>query len=126
VTDRRAHSPLNVSDGNKAKEINHEASAINQAAERILASVASGKIATESDLKMLEAKVSEKIEVTAKSILDATNAFTAALATITGVPHPSQSKGWATQDLNAPPRAIRHHLPEERASLTHKFGIAGP
>jgi ribonucleoside-diphosphate reductase alpha chain len=29
------------------------------------------------------------------------------------------------QDLNAPPRAVRHRLPEERASLTHKFGIAG-
>src|SRR5947209_15130752 len=30
-----------------------------------------------------------------------------------------------TQDLNAPPRAVRHRLPEERASVTHKFSIAG-
>ncbi|MBV9074692.1 MAG: vitamin B12-dependent ribonucleotide reductase, partial [Acidobacteria bacterium] len=29
------------------------------------------------------------------------------------------------QDQNAPPRAVRHRLPEERASLTHKFNIAG-
>jgi len=29
------------------------------------------------------------------------------------------------QDQNAPPRAVRHRLPEERASLTHKFSIAG-
>ena len=29
------------------------------------------------------------------------------------------------QDLNAPPRAVRHRLPEERASITHKFSIAG-
>ena len=29
------------------------------------------------------------------------------------------------QDLNAPPRAIRHRLQEERASITHKFSIAG-
>jgi ribonucleoside-diphosphate reductase alpha chain len=29
------------------------------------------------------------------------------------------------QDLNGPPRAIRHRLPEERASITHKFSIAG-
>ncbi len=29
------------------------------------------------------------------------------------------------QDLNAPPRAIRHRLPEERASITHKFSIGG-
>jgi ribonucleoside-diphosphate reductase alpha chain len=31
----------------------------------------------------------------------------------------------AAQDLNAPPRAVRHRLPEERASVTHKFSIAG-
>jgi ribonucleoside-diphosphate reductase alpha chain len=116
--------PLNVSDGKGAKEIKHEASATDQAAERVLAAIASGKTAPEADLKTLEAKVFEKIEVTARQVLDATNAFTAALATL-GVPHPERSEGWEKQDLNAPPRAVRHRLPEERASLTHKFGIAG-
>ncbi|MGA2150786.1 MAG: vitamin B12-dependent ribonucleotide reductase, partial [Geobacteraceae bacterium] len=29
------------------------------------------------------------------------------------------------KDLNAPPPAIRHRLQEERASITHKFSIAG-
>ncbi|MFB3813611.1 MAG: vitamin B12-dependent ribonucleotide reductase [Terriglobales bacterium] len=29
------------------------------------------------------------------------------------------------EDLNAPPRAVRHKLPPERISLTHKFNIAG-
>jgi ribonucleoside-diphosphate reductase alpha chain len=29
------------------------------------------------------------------------------------------------QESQAPPRAIRHRLPSERASITHKFGIAG-
>ena len=29
------------------------------------------------------------------------------------------------QDQNAPPKAVRHRLPEERASVTHKFSIAG-
>jgi ribonucleoside-diphosphate reductase alpha chain len=28
-------------------------------------------------------------------------------------------------DAQAPPRAMRHRLPAERASITHKFGIAG-
>ena len=28
-------------------------------------------------------------------------------------------------DQNRPPKAIRHRLPEERASLTHKFSLAG-
>jgi ribonucleoside-diphosphate reductase alpha chain len=31
----------------------------------------------------------------------------------------------AVQDPNAPPRAVRHRLPGERASITHKFSIAG-
>jgi ribonucleoside-diphosphate reductase alpha chain len=29
------------------------------------------------------------------------------------------------EDLEAPPRAIRHKLPEERASITHKFNVGG-
>src|SRR5207253_10088866 len=29
------------------------------------------------------------------------------------------------QDLNGPPRAVRHKLPEERMSVTHKFNIGG-
>ena len=29
------------------------------------------------------------------------------------------------QDLNGPPRAVRHRLQAERASITHKFSIAG-
>ena len=31
----------------------------------------------------------------------------------------------AVQDLNGPPRAVRHRLQDERASITHKFSIAG-
>ncbi|HYK35168.1 vitamin B12-dependent ribonucleotide reductase [Alloacidobacterium sp.] len=115
--------PLNVSDGNKAKEIRHEASATDQSAERVLAAIASGKTAPEADLKTLEAKVSEKIEVTARQLLDATNAFTAALATLaTNAADATRSDSRPAQ---GPPRAVRHRLPEERASLTHKFGIAG-
>jgi ribonucleoside-diphosphate reductase alpha chain len=29
------------------------------------------------------------------------------------------------EDMNAPPRAVRHKLQEERASITHKFNIGG-
>jgi len=29
------------------------------------------------------------------------------------------------EDLNAPPRAVRHKLQEERASITHKFNVGG-
>jgi ribonucleoside-diphosphate reductase alpha chain len=29
------------------------------------------------------------------------------------------------EDMNAPPRAVRHKLPEERMSVTHKFNVGG-
>jgi len=29
------------------------------------------------------------------------------------------------ENLNAPPRAVRHRLPDERASITHKFDVGG-
>ncbi|HZQ71153.1 MAG TPA: vitamin B12-dependent ribonucleotide reductase [Terriglobales bacterium] len=29
------------------------------------------------------------------------------------------------EDLNRPPKAVRHKLPEERASVTHKFNVGG-
>jgi len=40
--------------------------------------------------------------------------------TRTGVSAPLEE-----EDLEAPPRAIRHKLPEERASITHKFNVGG-
>jgi ribonucleoside-diphosphate reductase alpha chain len=85
----------------------------------VLAALSAGQTAAEADLKTLEAKVAEKIEVTAKSVTAAANAFTAALASIT------RTGIVSAQDPNGPPKAVRHRLPEERASLTHKFGIAG-
>jgi ribonucleoside-diphosphate reductase alpha chain len=125
--------PLNVSDGKGAKAIKGAAAdeTLNLAADRVLASLAGGKTAPEADVKTLEAKLSEKIEVTAKSLLDATNAFTAALNSVilsSARSTPSKDQLLSSlqdQDQKAPPRAVRHRLPEERASLTHKFGIAG-
>jgi ribonucleoside-diphosphate reductase alpha chain len=115
--------PLNVSDGKGAKVIKsakeNADDVVTAAADRVLAALSAGQVAAESDLKTLEAKVSEKIEVTAKSITSAANAFTASLASIT------RNGALSVQDQLAPPRAVRHRLPEERASLTHKFGIAG-
>ncbi|MBV8674619.1 MAG: vitamin B12-dependent ribonucleotide reductase [Acidobacteriaceae bacterium] len=124
--------PLNVSDGKGAKAIKGATAdeTVTAAAERVLAALASGKQAPEGDVKTLEGKIAEKIEVTAKSVVDVTNAFTAAPFTfapgsIARVPHAERSEAWGAQDLNAPPKAVRHRLPEERPSLTHKFGIAG-
>ncbi|HTX75994.1 MAG TPA: vitamin B12-dependent ribonucleotide reductase, partial [Terracidiphilus sp.] len=110
--------PLNVSDGNKAKAIKGAAAdeTLTAAADRVLAALSNGRTAPDADLKTLEAKVSEKIEVTAKSVSTAASAFNSAIASITAI---------SDQSADAPPRAVRHRLPEERASLTHKFGIAG-
>jgi ribonucleoside-diphosphate reductase alpha chain len=46
---------------------------------------------------------------------------TAELAALTA----SFSQNSDSIDAQAPPRAVRHRLPAERASITHKFGIAG-
>ncbi|MGC2297569.1 MAG: vitamin B12-dependent ribonucleotide reductase, partial [Acidobacteriaceae bacterium] len=73
--------PLNVSDGAKAKEIKQSVPENAAAADRVLAAMASGHKPAEADLKSLEAKVAEKVEIASKSILAASTAFTAALAT---------------------------------------------
>jgi len=96
--------------------------------------LAAGQPAAEADLKTLEAKISERLEVTAKSVVSAALAFQRALEEIvkaTTVPQMTAAlveEGTplqAQQDLNGPPRAVRHRLQEERASITHKFSIAG-
>jgi len=113
--------PLNVSDGNKAKAIQGAAvdEALAAAADRVLAAVTSGHAAADADLKTLEAKPAEKIEVAARSVAGAAGIFSSALAEIAAL------AGAQDQPADAPPRAVRHRLPEERASLTHKFGISG-
>ena len=83
----------------------------------------------------MEAKISDKLEVSSKQVIAAAQAYQATLdslhkaaaahvpaaAPATAPPPPAL----ANQDLNAPPKAVRHRLPEERASVTHKFSIAG-
>jgi len=110
--------PLNVSDGAKAKEIRGAgvSSELSAAADRVLTALAGGHKPADADVKLLEAKPAEKVEVAARSLLAVRSAFNAALAR-------SESSDWPGSQ--EPPRAVRHRLPEERASLTHKFGIAG-
>jgi ribonucleoside-diphosphate reductase alpha chain len=118
--------PLNVSDGKGAKEIKSTASQLDQAAERVLAALASGAAGSEADVKALEAKVSEKLEVSAKSVVASAQAFERAITNAVKLGRAAEAGAEAAaQDPLAPPRAVRHRLPEERASLTHKFAIAG-
>jgi len=123
--------PLNTS-----LDAKREPSALDTAGSRVLASLAAGQPAAAADVKALEAKISEKLELTAKQVVAASAAFEKTLAeiaraaavpliaatpTVQAAPAPKPVE----QDLNAPPRAVRHRLPEERASVTHKFSIAG-
>ncbi|MFZ0663371.1 MAG: vitamin B12-dependent ribonucleotide reductase [Acidobacteriaceae bacterium] len=117
--------PLNVSDGNKAKAIKGASAddTLAAAADRVLAALSTGKPAPDSDLKTLEAKLAEKIEVSARSVTEAASAFNAALARL-GIDAELATRS-DSQPAQGPPRAVRHRLPEERPSLTHKFSIAG-
>ncbi len=118
--------PLNTS-----MDAKKETSALDAIGARVLASIAAGKEPAEADIKALEAKPSEKVEVPAKQITAAASAFekslgeiakAAAIPTIAAV---AAAPAVPAQDLNAPPKAVRHRLPAERASVTHKFSIAG-
>jgi ribonucleoside-diphosphate reductase alpha chain len=125
--------PLNT--GMDAKK---EPSALDAAGSRIMAQLAAGQPAADADVKALEAKAGETLEVPAKSVVLAAAAFQKALEEIaraaavpllqptpTSSPDLAQEAAAAAQDLNGPPRAVRHRLQDERASVTHKFSIAG-
>jgi len=120
--------PLNTS-----MDAKKEPSALDVVGTRVLANIAAGQPASDADMKALEAKISDKLEVTAKQMIAAAGAFgkameeiakAAAMPVIKATPAPAPV-AQPPQDLNAPPRAVRHRLPEERASVTHKFSIAG-
>ena len=122
--------PLNTS-----MDAKKEPSALDAAVGRVLARLAKGQPALEADLKALEAKTGERLEVSAKQVIAAAVSFQRALdemAKASAAPaiasaaalEAEQGKD-SVQDPNAPPRAVRHRLPGERASITHKFSIAG-
>jgi ribonucleoside-diphosphate reductase alpha chain len=123
--------PLNTSMDDKKRE----PSELDVAASRVLAQITASQAPAEADLKTLEAKSGEKIEVTSKQVIAAAASFEKALdeiAKAAAVPLISATAVGQSieptreeQDLNGPPRAVRHRLQAERASITHKFSIAG-
>ncbi len=124
--------PLNTSMDDKKRE----PSPLDAVGGRLLSNLAASQAVAEADMKLLDAHSSDKVEVSAKQLLAAAQAFQKALdevATAAAVPvltptpalHAAREIPREEQDLNAPPRAIRHRLQEERASITHKFSIAG-
>ena len=127
--------PLNTS-LNIHVDAKKEPSALDMASNRVLGHLATSQSAAEADLKMLEAYAGDKAEVSAKQLQAVAQAFqkmldeiakAAAVPVLTAAASVDASDlaKAEEQDLNAPPRAIRHRLQEERASITHKFSIAG-
>ena len=126
--------PLNTS-----MDAKKEPSALDAVGSRVLGHLSASQPAAEADLKTLEAHGSEKLEVSAKQLLAVSQAFqkaieeiatAAAVPVLTATPSVDVETGAGEmpkneQDLKAPPRAVRHRLQAERASITHKFSIAG-
>jgi ribonucleoside-diphosphate reductase alpha chain len=116
--------PLNTS-----MDAKKEPSASDAAALRVLTHISAAQLPADADLKALNN--SDKVEVTARQIMAAATAFQTALDNIAkaaAVPAPTPVAApplEPVQDLNGAPRAVRHRLPEERASITHKFSIGG-
>jgi ribonucleoside-diphosphate reductase alpha chain len=120
--------PLNTSLDTKK-----EPSALDALAGRVITKIGVSQQAAESDLKALEAGGDEKVEVSARQIAAAAAAFQNSLEQIAKAAASARAASAASaameaaqeQDLNGPPRAIRHRLTIERAGITHKFSIAG-
>jgi ribonucleoside-diphosphate reductase alpha chain len=123
--------PLNTS--MDAKSTKHELTALDAAGERVLADLAAGRAANEADMRAVEGGIGDRVEVSAKTIAAAAKVYEQALTEIAkaaAVPllarnFDAVSAAAKSENLNAPPPAVRHRLPEERASITHKFGIGG-
>ncbi|HWF65697.1 MAG TPA: vitamin B12-dependent ribonucleotide reductase, partial [Acidobacteriaceae bacterium] len=106
--------PLNVSES----QAGSGNSALDAVAEQLLQTIARTPVdaaAVEALASQLAAKPTEKVQLPA-SALDALARASVQNATAVVL---------TQQDPNAPPRTVRHRLPDERPSLTHKFSIAG-
>src|SRR5665213_945688 len=105
--------PLNVTDSLSSG--NSTLDAVGEQLLRTVAGLPMDTAAVETLAAQLAANPTERGQVPASSL------ETLARATIQNASAvvPMQ------QDPNAPPRMVRHRLPEERPSLTHKFSIAG-
>jgi len=106
--------PLNVT----AEDTNSGNAALDAVASDLLHAIARLPVdaaAVESLRAQLAVKSTEKVQMPA-------SAFEAlARATVQN----ASAVVLTEQDPGAPPRTVRHRLPEERPSLTHKFSIAG-
>jgi ribonucleoside-diphosphate reductase alpha chain len=105
--------PLNVSDGDKAKATGTGKS---KDTELALAAALSETATATAALAQSETRIATLEQELAKLRTLAAAVVSATVVT----PGPA-----GPQEHQAPPKAVRHRLPDERASLTHKFSIGG-
>ena len=113
----KGSQPLNVSgaDGKVAKDATPPAARTEAAAP---AAVSADSDAERRNLLLALSDSQQKTATLEQQIAALTTQLQTALAAGSEARHDSQNTA-------APPRAVRHRLPEERASLTHKFSISG-
>ena len=120
-------------DGSKGAQPLNVSTDADKAADKKAAAdlVAAKSVAAESRVSGSAAAQIEIDEAIAAERAAAANQLTTHLATIAQLnQHLTALTAAATQnsdalDSKAPPRAVRHRLPAERASVTHKFGLGG-
>src|ERR1035437_8494165 len=93
---------------------------LDAAGSRILSQLAAGEPGADADLKALEGRIGDQIEGPVERALVAGSAGPGQQPTAT----PDATYPEA-QDPTGPPRAVRHRLPGERASVPHKFELNG-
>ena len=101
----KGSQPLNVSgaDGKAQKE-----------KDAVASPVAAGSIEIEEAVAAARAAAHRESQVRISALEQQIHAITEAA-----------TKNADSPDAQAPPRAVRHRLPAERASVTHKFGLSG-
>jgi ribonucleoside-diphosphate reductase alpha chain len=88
-------------------------------------SASDGKAQKEKDAVSAPAAGSIEIEEAVAAAKAAANVRIATLEQQIKAITEAASKNADSIDSQAPPRAVRHRLPAERASVTHKFGLSG-
>jgi ribonucleoside-diphosphate reductase alpha chain len=96
----KGSQPLNVSGADGKAQKDKDA----------VSSIAAGTIEIEEAVAAAKAAAQQRITALEQQILAITEAA---------------SKNADAADAQSPPRAVRHRLPAERASITHKFGLSG-
>jgi ribonucleoside-diphosphate reductase alpha chain len=115
--------PLNVSAQTDADKKGTSVNSTNTSSVSTAAS-SPAKVGADTDTAQQVVILSGAKDLLHQQLHDAQSKLTTAESQLAQLTHTITQNADAL-DAQAPPRAVRHRLPAERASITHKFGIAG-